>query len=81
MSLRNELVFKMRSCIRVLLLFIALFCCKVHGKTQLLFANITETGKSATVRATCFNDDYNDAITWITQPTNWIEPISGIYYL
>ncbi|XP_065168041.1 uncharacterized protein [Atheta coriaria] len=68
----------MRSCILRVLLFIALLSCKVQGKTQLLFANITETGKNAKVRATCVSDDYNDAITWITlTPAEFIKPVTG----
>ncbi|XP_065166684.1 uncharacterized protein [Atheta coriaria] len=43
---------------------------QVLAKTQLLFANVTGTGRNARVEAECYNDDYNDAIAWITPPQN-----------
>ncbi|XP_065168192.1 LOW QUALITY PROTEIN: receptor-type tyrosine-protein phosphatase S-like [Atheta coriaria] len=53
-----------------LLIFVSQGFYQVLGKTQLLFANVTGTGRNARVEAECFNDNYNDAIAWITSPQN-----------
>lgn len=70
----------MRAFFLLLVLVSILVNYEVLGKVQLLLVNVSETEESAeNVEAQCINDDYNDAIAWVTPlQSNYPTAITGI---